>query len=64
MKEVKTSEKTDLLATVIGVVLTLAVGTGLSILLNGFVQGFLALGVLAIGLLVFLVRRDFISIEL
>lgn len=64
MKEVKTSEKTDLLATVIGLVLTLAAGTGLSVLLNGFVQGFLVLGVLAIGLIVFLVRRDFISIEL
>ncbi len=64
MKEMKTSEKTDLLATVIGVVLTLTAGTGLSILLDGFVQGFLALGVLSLGLIVFLVRRDFISIEL
>jgi hypothetical protein len=64
MKEVKTEERTELLATVIGVVLTLAIGTGLSILLNGFVRGFLVLGVVAIVLLVFLVRRDFISIEL
>jgi hypothetical protein len=64
MRKVKTSERTDLLATVIGVVLTLAIGTGLSILLNGFVQGFLAMGILAIGLLAYLVRRDFISIGL
>jgi hypothetical protein len=64
MKKVKTSEKTDLLATAIGAVLTLAAGTGLSILLNGFVQGFLVLGVLAVGLIVFLVRRDLISIRL
>lgn len=64
MKEVKTSEKTDLLVTVVGIVLTLAVGTGLSILLNGFLQGFLVLSVIAIGLIVILVRRGFVSIEL
>ena len=64
MKEVKTEERTELLATVIGAVLTLAIGTGLSILLGSFVRGFFVLGVVAIGLLVFLVRRDYISIEL
>jgi len=64
MKEMKTSEKTELLATAIGLVLTLAVGTGLSILLNSFVRGFLALGIFSIGMIVFLVRRDFISIKL
>jgi hypothetical protein len=64
MKEVKSSEKTDLLATVIGLVLTFAVGTGLSVLLNGFVQGFLVLGVVSIGLIVFLVHRGFVSIKL
>ncbi|HYH53827.1 MAG TPA: hypothetical protein VD761_06825 [Solirubrobacterales bacterium] len=64
MRKMKTSERIDLLATVIGVVLTLAIGMGLSILLNDLVQGFLAMGILAIGLLAFLVRRDFISIGL
>jgi hypothetical protein len=64
MKEMKTSDKIELLSTAIGAVLTLAIGTGLSILLGGLVRGFAALAVLSIALLVFLVRRKFISIEL
>jgi hypothetical protein len=64
MKQVRAEEKIELLSTVIGAVLTLAIGTGLSILLGGIVRGFAALAVLSIGLLIFLVRRDFISIEL
>jgi hypothetical protein len=44
MKEMKNDENTvGLISTAIGAVLAMAVGTGLSILLNGFVRGFLAL---------------------
>jgi hypothetical protein len=64
MKEMRTSDKIELLSTAISAVVTLIVGTGLSILLGGFVRGFGALAVVSIGLLVFLVRRNFISIEL
>lgn len=48
MKEMKNYENAvALISTVIGAVLALAAGTGLSILLSGFVQGFLALTAVA-----------------
>ena len=65
MKEMKTHEnRVELLTTAISAVIALVVGTGLSVLLNGFVQGFLALT--AIGLVILLIlrwRRPF-SLEL
>jgi hypothetical protein len=58
MREMRTSEKIGLISTLIGAVLTLAVGTGLSLLLNGFVEGFLVLGVLAFSILLFVFFRN------
>jgi hypothetical protein len=58
MREMRTSEKIGLISTVIGAVLTLAVGTGLSLLLSGFVEGFLVLGVLAFSVLLFIFFRN------
>jgi len=61
MKEMKTQEnRVELLSTAISAVITLVGGTALSILLGGFVQGFLALT--AIGLVLILIfawRRPF-----
>jgi hypothetical protein len=58
MGDMRTSEKIGLLSTLIGVVMTLAVGTGLSILLDGFVQGFLVLAVVAIAVCLFFLVRN------
>lgn len=58
MREMRTSEKIGLISTVIGAVLTLAVGTGLSLVLNGFVNGFLVLGVLGLSVLLFVFFRN------
>jgi hypothetical protein len=59
MREMRTSEKIGLISTLVGAVLTLAAGTGLSLLLNGFVAGFLALSALALLVLSFGVFRNF-----
>lgn len=58
MKEMKTDENVvALLSTAIGTVVTLAAGIGLSVLFNGFVQGFLALTVIAVVVACFAVWR-------
>lgn len=48
MREMTTSDENGLISTVIAAVLTLAIGTGLSLLLGGFVKGFLTLAVVAL----------------
>jgi hypothetical protein len=53
MRRMSTSEKTGLLSTLIGAVLTMVVGTGLSVLLNGFVRGFLVLAVASVAVCLF-----------
>jgi len=51
MREMRTSERIGLISSAVGAVLTLAVGTGLSLVLNGFVEGFLVLGALGLSAL-------------
>ena len=62
MKEMTSEEKTDLLSTAVGAVMTMVVGMGLSILFGGIVRGFLAMGVVALGVLVFLAWRHSLSV--
>lgn len=67
MKEMKTHENesaVSLLSTVISTIITLVGGTGLSILLGGFVQGFLALTAIGLVLVLILARRRSFSLEL
>jgi hypothetical protein len=65
MKEMKTHENAiALLSTVIGMVLTMVLGTGLSILLGGFVRGFLALAAAAITLTLIVAWRHPFSLQL
>jgi hypothetical protein len=65
MKEMKTHENAvSLLSTVISAIITFAAGTGLSILLNGFVRGFLALTAIALILALIVAWRRPFSLEL
>lgn len=64
MKDMKPSERVGLLSTLIGAVITLAVGTGLSVLLDGFVLGFLVLAGVAAALFLIIIFRDLPGIGL
>lgn len=65
MKEMKTDENAiALLSTAIAMVLTMILGTGLSILLGGFVRGFLALTAAAIVVTLIAAWRRPFSLEL
>lgn len=67
MKEMKTHENDNavsFLSTFIGMAITLVAGTGLSVLLGGFVQGFLALTAIGLILVLILARRRSFSLEL
>jgi hypothetical protein len=64
MEEMKTHENAvSLLSTVVSSTIALVVGTGLSILLNGFVRGFLALTAIALVLALIVAWRRPFSLE-
>jgi len=58
MNGMSDSGKIELVSTVVGAVVTLAVGMGLSILMGGFVRGFGTMAVVSIGLIFFVFFRS------